>query len=143
MHGSSQATHPVWVGAVVTGFVGYFVNLELLPAKCEHFRHERHSLELAVGVQRSQNLLFAPDFHPVANSKFCFALHHFVSKMSPQNMRHQRKRQRTRTRYDCSNLLIACVKITPYNKSSFGSFLPNPGRLAQPSLSVEGADAVI
>src|SRR5260370_16872458 len=86
MHGSSQAAHPVWVGAVVTGLVGHFVNLELLPAKCEHFRHERHSLELAVGVQRSQNLLFTTDFPPAASSKFSFTLHRSLPIMSPTSM---------------------------------------------------------
>jgi hypothetical protein len=58
----------------VTRFVSAFENRELFAAEGKHFRLEGHSVEMAVAVERPQNLVFASNLNPVADfviSSFC------------------------------------------------------------------------
>src|SRR5579859_6015926 len=52
----------------VAGLVRSFIDLKPLAAECEHLRHERHAVQLPVGVERPQDFLFASHFHPVADA---------------------------------------------------------------------------
>ena len=50
----------------VASFVRALENLEALPAILEHLRHKRQSVQLGILVERSQDLLLAADFDPIA-----------------------------------------------------------------------------
>src|SRR5262249_53320396 len=49
----------------VTRLVRPFRDPESLAAEGEHLRHERHAVELPLVVEGTEDLLPAPDFHPV------------------------------------------------------------------------------
>ena len=54
----NRSVHPpgVIVGDRITGLVRPLGNTELLPAELEHLRHERQRVELALLVERCQDL---------------------------------------------------------------------------------------
>ena len=50
----------------VTGLVRSLIDLEALAAILKHLRHEGEFLQSAVLVERSEDLILAPHFYPVA-----------------------------------------------------------------------------
>jgi hypothetical protein len=50
----------------VASLVRSFIHPESLAAEREHFGHERHVIDSSMTVEGFQNLLFAPDFNPIA-----------------------------------------------------------------------------
>jgi hypothetical protein len=61
----------------VAGLVRAFVNLKSLAAEREHLGHERRAVEFPFAVERPEDFLFAPDFHPIAYAQIDFSQFHF------------------------------------------------------------------
>src|SRR3954454_940166 len=53
----------------IAGLVGTFAHAQRLPTIPEHLRHEWQLLELALLVQRTENLLLRPDLHPFTSAE--------------------------------------------------------------------------
>src|SRR6266481_2740274 len=49
----------------VTGFVSPLIDLKSLAAVSEHLRHEWHSIQLAIALQRAQDFFLTSDLDPV------------------------------------------------------------------------------
>ena len=53
----------------VTGLVRACPDPVPLPTEAEHLRHERQAVQLAVGIERSENFLFAPNLDHISSSQ--------------------------------------------------------------------------
>src|SRR5579864_8554800 len=50
----------------VAGLVRALIDVKTTAAECEHLRHERHAVELAVLVESTQDFILAANLEPVA-----------------------------------------------------------------------------
>jgi hypothetical protein len=76
MDGSSKASNAIGISAaVIARLVRAFVHFESLSAELEHFRHERHSVKLPLGVKRPQNLFLASNLYPVTDCELSTSAH--------------------------------------------------------------------
>src|SRR5262249_39005763 len=53
----------------IASLVRTYVYLKFLPAEDKHLGHQRHSIDFAVLVERSENFFAASDPHPVTGAK--------------------------------------------------------------------------
>ncbi len=63
----------------VARLVGALINLKLLAAPLEHFRHKLHPVKLPFAVESAQDMFLALHLDPVSHLQFAAALLHILT----------------------------------------------------------------